>query len=258
MTLIFKEELTALTESLEQIREELKQEFNVDRQYAENNPRPSALFEYFVLYNAALATKPREIIINRMSRGDFRAAVGLPMPSVKSHKTVWRMAHTIKLTITTKNGQPFGFWFDRALTTGLRPDIVIRPGHFEIEGEATSHITLLRNGEPFAEYADQPLDERPGYFVQTQKVDWPPISHICFRAKEEFAKPPLVIECKSFGAKLGNPEEYAQFAEKVIIVSPEKLYQPRRENIHLIKLREDLDNSTLREKLIPHLNMLRQ
>ena len=255
MTLIFKKELIALTKSLEQIREELKQEFNVEIQYAENNPRPSALFEYFVLYNAALATKPREITINRMSRGDFRAAVGLPIPSAKSHKTVRRMAHTIKPTITTKNGQPLAFWFDRALMAGLRPDIVIRPGRFEVEGEVSSHITLQRNGEPFAEFANQPLEEKPGYIIQTQKVDWPPVSYICFRAREEFMIPPLIIECKSFGAELGNLEEYARYAKKVVIVSPEKLYQAKRENIELVRVGKDFDNINLRDKLLPHVNL---
>jgi hypothetical protein len=225
-------------------------------QYAETSPRPSALFEYYVLYNAALATKPLEFILNQISRGNFRAVAGLPIPSVKSYRTVWRMAQTIKPTITTKNGRAFGYWFDRALVKGLRPDIVIRPGLFEIEGEATSHITLHRNREPFAEFANQPLEKKSGYINETQKVDWPPLSYLCFRAKEDFMIPPLIIECKSFGANLGNPDEYAKHAKKVVIVSPEKLYRAKRENIELIRVGEDFNNCELRDKLLTHLNLL--
>jgi len=55
---------------------------------------------------------------------------------------------------------------DRATVRGLRPDIVVRTGKFGVRGEVSSHVQLLKDGEFFAEYADELLDELAGYFVE--------------------------------------------------------------------------------------------
>ncbi len=256
--LIYKKEFLKLKDSLEQLKKELFGRFSVEMQHAEFRPRPSALFEYFVLYNAAMATNPLKLVLNRLSRGDFRAVGTLPIPSEKSYRTVWKMGETIKPTIVTQNRHELDFWFDRATVRGLRPDIVVRTGKFELRGEISSKVQLLRDGEVFAEYADQLLEERTGYFVESQKYTQTggETFHLCFRARKEYMSPPLIIECKSIGATLGNLEEYAKHAQNVVIVSPEKLYQPKRENIHVIKVGRDFSNMELREALSPHLETL--
>jgi len=63
--------------------------------------------------------------------------------------------------------------------------------------------------------------------------------------------PPLIIECKGIGATLGSIEEYAKNAQSVVIVSPEKLYQPKRENVHIVKVGKDFSNLELRESAAP-------
>lgn len=256
--LIYKKEFLSLKDSLEQLKEELDRCFGVKMQYAEFRPRPSALFEYFVLYNAALATKPRKLILSRVSRGDFRAVGTLPIPSEKSYRTVWRMGETIKPTIVTQNSHELDFWFDRATARGLRPDIVVRTGKFELRGEISSHVQLLKDDEIFAEYADQLLEEKTGYFVESQKYTalGGKTYYLYFRAKKEYVSPPLIIECKSIGATFGNLEEYAKYAQNVVIVSPEKLYQPKRENIHVIRIGKNFSNLELREALRPHIQQV--
>lgn len=256
--LIYKKDFLALKGSLEKLKKELLERFGVEMQYAEFRPRPSALFEYFVLYNAALATNPRKVFLNRVSRGDFRAVGTLPIPSEKSYRTVWRMGETIKPTIVTQEDHELDFWFDRATVRGLRPDIVVRAGKFELTGAISSHVQLLKDGEIFAEYADQVLDEKTGYFVESQKHGvLGKTVYLYFRAKEEYKSPPLIIECKSIGATLGNLEEYAKYGQNVVIVTPEKLYQPKQDNVHIIRVGMDFSNSELREALRPYLEMLR-
>lgn len=256
--MIYKKEFLALKGSLEKLKEELLVRFNVKMEYAEFRPRPSALFEYFALYNAAMASNPRKLVLNRVSRGDFRAVGMLPFPSEKSYRTVWRMGVTIKPTIVTQNSHELDFWFDRATVRGLRPDIVVRTGKFEVRGEISSHVQLLKDDEIFAEYADQLLGDKPGYFVESQKYTASDGKTYClyFRAKNEYISPPLIIECKSIGATLGSLEEYAKYAQNVVIVSPEKLYEPKRGNIHIIKVGKDFSNMELREALRPHLATL--
>jgi hypothetical protein len=258
VVLIYKKEFLKLKDSLEQIKEELLRRFGVEMQYAEFRPRPSALFEYFVLYNAAMANNPRKLVLNRVSRGDFRAVGTLPIPSEKSYRTVWRMGETIKPTIVTQNSHELDFWFDRATVRGLRPDVVVRTGNFELRAEISSNVQLLKDGEVFAEYADQLLEEKTGYFVESQKYTQKAgeTFQLCFRARKEYMSPPLIIECKSIGATLGNLEEYAKHAQNVVIVSPDKLYQPKRENIHVIKVGKDFSNMELRAALRPHLETL--
>lgn len=256
--MIYKKEFLKLKDSLAQLKGELLRHFDVEMQYAEFRPRPSALFEYFVLYNAAMAINPHKLTLNRVSRGDFRAVGVLPIPSEKSYRTVWKMGETIKPTMVTQNIHELNFWFDRATVQGQRPDIVVRPGKFELRGELSSNVQLLKDGEVFGEYADQLLEERPGYFVETQKYEQTggKIFHLCFRARKEYVCPPLIIECKSIGATFGNLEEYAKHAQNVVVVSPEKLYQPKRTNIHVIKVGKDFSNMDLRVALRPHLELL--
>jgi hypothetical protein len=250
---IAKKEVDALKKSLEEIKQELKVRFNVEIQFAEYRPKISSLFEYFVLYNTALSTNPRELKVNRFGRGNFRSTGFLPIPSEKSYRTVWRMGDTLKPSIITKNSKQLNFWFDRAIAKGLRPDIIVRVGKFETEEVNTSHIRLLKDGEIFAEYSDRLLEVRAGYSVETQKMNWTESeqSRIFFRAKEEFNNPELIIECKSFGARLGNPQKYANYAKQVIIVSPEPLYEPKAPNIQTIRIEREFNNLEIREKLRP-------
>jgi hypothetical protein len=50
---------------------------------------------------------------------------------------------------------------------------------------------------------------------------------------------------------LGNPESYADYARNVVIVTPEKLYEPKRESIHILKIenKRRLENLELRKKV---------
>lgn len=137
---IAKREVDALKKSLEEIKRELEVRFSVEMQFAEYCPKPPSLFEYLVLYNTAPATNPQELKLNRFTRGNFRSTGFLPIPSEKSYRTVWRMGDTLKPTIMTKNRKELNFWFDRAIAKGLRPDIIIRAGKFEMEEVNTSHI----------------------------------------------------------------------------------------------------------------------
>lgn len=248
---IAKKEVDTLKRNLEEIRQELGVRFNIEMEFAEYNPKPSSLFEYFVLYNAVLSTNPTELRLNRLTRGNFRSTGWLPIPSEKSYKTIWKMGDTLKPVIITRNSKQLNFWFDRAIAKGLRPDIVVRTGKFEMKDETSSHIRLFKDKEVFAEYSDKPLEEKSGYFIETQKMDWSEgrQTQIFFRAKEEFNNPELIIECKSFGARLGNPQKYANYGKQVIVVSPEPLYEPKASNIQMIRIEKGFNNLELREKL---------
>lgn len=84
-------------------------------------------------------------------------------------------------------------------------------------------------------------------------------TRIFFRAKEEFNNPELIIECKSFGARLGNPQKYADYGKLIIIVSPEPLYEPKAPNIQTIRIEREFNNLEIREKLEPFLkNVIHQ
>ena len=74
-------------------------------------------------------------------------------------------------------------------------------------------------------------------------------TYIYFRAREEFNYPELIIECKSFGARLGNPQKYSEYGKQVLIVSPEPLYDPKASNIKIIKIGNDFNNLEIREKI---------
>lgn len=256
---IAKKEVDLLKDKLGKIRVELAERFGCEMTYAEYRPRPSDLFEYFVFYNALLSVKPDKILLNRIRRGNYRSSGGLPIPAVKSQRTVWKMGSTLHPDATLrKESNELSFWFDKALAPRIRPDIVVRGGHFEIRRDFPEpRIQLTRDEEPFAEYCNRTLEGMPGYFVETQHMNWPRegMRFISFRAKEEFKYPPLVIECKSFGARLGNPQKYATYAESVVVVSPEKLYEPRSEKIHIVRV-TDFDEKDLRARLKPSVDAI--
>jgi len=46
---------------------------------------------------------------------------------------------------------------------------------------------------------------------------------------------------------------YADYAARVVLVSPEKLYEPKKENILTVRVNSEFDNSGLRADLRPHL-----
>jgi len=254
-------EIQTLKNSLEAIREELMRRFGTKLEFAEFKPRPSDLFEYFVLYNSALALDPTELKIGHpFTRGDFRSTGWIPSGIVKPYRTPIKMGKTLVPSITCKvEGTEFNFWFDKTLAPRIRPDIVVRTGHFETgEDYAKGHFWLLKDGLFFAEYSLEEHPESPGYFVE--RTHGPPKrgETVYFKAATEFKTPPLIIECKSYGARLGNPEVYADYARTVLLVSPEKLYEPKRPNIIRISVKKDFENRELREKLRPHLRRLIQ
>lgn len=92
-----------------------------------------------------------------------------------------------------------------------------------------------------------------GFFIEKSTFEG---KFVYFKAKDEFKHPPLIIECKSFGARLGNPQKYAELGQEIIIVSLEKLYEPKLENIYLIRVGKSFDDEELRENLKPFLEKL--
>jgi len=255
-------EIQQLRKRLEELQDELEK-YGAELWYAEYKPRPSDLFEYFVLYNAALALEPmnlkvgiRQPGLRPFTRGDFRSTGWLPFAAIKSHKTLARMGLTLSPSIViSKNEVELAFWFDKSLAKGLRPDIVIRSGHFEYTEEYGKYARLFRDGDIFAEYGLGPAPtENKIYKVETTSSIVDREEAMYFRAKKDFEHPPLIIECKSFGARLGNPQRYADYAKTVLIVSPEKLYEPKASNIRLVRVEHDYNNFDLRSKLRPFLN----
>jgi len=258
---IAKKEVQQIKNRLEDIRHEL-QRYGAELWYAEYEPRPSALFEYFVLYNAALALKPKTLKVGirepglmPFTRGDFRSTGFLPFAAVKSHKTLGKMGLTLLPSVViAKDSAELVFWFDKSLVRGLRPDIVVRKGRFEYDEEYGKYARLYCDGDIFAEYGLGPAPtENKAYKVEATSSIVGGEEAMFFRAKKEFEHPPLIIECKSFGARLGNPQRYADYAETVLIVSPEKLYEPKAPNIKLIRVENDYNSFDLRSKLKPFL-----
>jgi len=258
---IAKKEVQQVKKRLEEIRYEL-QKYRAELWYAEYEPIPSALFEYFVLYNAALTLEPsalkvgiREPGLMPFTRGDFRSTGFLPFAAVKSHKTLGRMGLTLLPSIIiAKDSAELAFWFDKSLAKGLRPDIVVRKGRFEYSEEYGKYARLHRDGNIFAEYGLGPTPtENEAYKVEAASSIVGGEEGLFFRANREFEHPPLIIECKSFGARLGNPQRYADYAEIVLIVSPEKLYEPKASNIKLIRVEDNYSGFGLRSKLKPFL-----
>lgn len=248
-----------LKERLNSIDKELKKKYGLSVQFVEYEPekeKASILFEYFVLYNTVLAYKPDEIIkINLKQRS---GPTFLPLPGIKYWKTVSRTGEAFKPSITIrKNKRIINFWFDKPLVyfkglTSIRPDIVVRVGNFRVE-DNSSHdkFKLFREKELMIECSISPVKPEEGYQI-LESLEFKG-KKVYLKFREEFIQPKLIIECKSFGAVLGNIEKYASYAKQVIIVSPEKLYQPKGDNIHLIKLEKNLESSEFRKKLIPFL-----
>jgi len=252
-------EIQTLKNSLEVVREELMRRFGTELEFAEFKPRPSDLFEYFVLYNSALALDPIELKTGHpFTRGDFRSTGWIPSGIVKSYRTPIKMGRTLVPNITCRvEGIEFNFWFDKTLAPRIRPDIVVRTGHFETgEDYAKGHFWLLKDGVLFAEYSLEERSESEGYFVERTTGTPKPGETVYFRAATKFKKPSLIIECKSYGARLGNPEVYADYARTVLLVSPEKLYEPKRPNIIAIRVNQSFENLELQEKLRPYLSRL--
>jgi len=252
-------EIQTLKGRLEAIREELMKRFGAELEFAEFKPRPSDLFEYFVLYNSALALDLTELkFCHPFTRGDFRSTGWIPSGIVKPYRTPIKMGRTLVPNITCRvEGTEFNFWIDKTLAPRIRPDIVLRTGHFETgEDYAKGHSWLRKYGVLFAEYSLEELSESQGYFVERTLGRPKRGETVYFRAATEFKTPPLIVECKSYGARLGNPEVYADYAESVLLVSPEKLYEPKRPNIITIRITQSFENLELREKLRPHLRRL--
>jgi len=254
---ISREEVQLLKQRLDEIRLESSTKFGVEMSYAEYDPRPSDLFEYFVLYNAALSNDPSEIIVGRpFTRGDARSAGWIPFGLTKPHKTAIKMGRTlVPNVVCSRKSVTAAFWFDKSLAPRLRPDIVVRKGRFEVKTNYSKGCALLlRDDSPFAGYSlEPPADLGPDSFVEETPRTLKIGQTVYFGARSEFRHPPLIIECKSYGARLGNPQVYADYAARVVLVSPEKLYEPKKENILTVRVSSEFDNSGLRADLRPHL-----
>jgi hypothetical protein len=250
-------EVQVLKTRLNELDLEFQRRFAVAIRLADYHPRPSDLFEYFVLYNCVLAVDPIEVTILLASRGDARGAGFIPFGMTRPYRTAARLGQCLRadIVVRTSNGE-LALWFDKALATGIRPDIVARKGCFQhMEQYSEGHVCLMKDGELFAEYRlDQPPTDE-GYVVESTPKLSGSYTPIFFRAKSDFFKPPLIVECKSFGARLGNPDKYAAYAEKVILVSPEPLYQPRAENMVLVRVSSDFDNIKLQTSLREFLDL---
>jgi len=250
-------EVQLLKRRLDEIQQELLDRFGAKMLYAEYHPRPSDLFEYFVLYNAALSADPSQLLIGTpFTRGNARSAHYIPFGLVKPHKTAIKMGRTLIPNITcSAETAAWAFWFDKSLLPGLRPDIVVREGRFEIRPDYSEGRTLLlKDNSAFAEYClERPANMGLNSFLEETPSGLKIGKSIYFRAKNEFRCPPLIIECKSYGARLGNPQVYAEHAQKVVIVSPEKLYEPKKENILTVRVSSEFDMSKLRADLRPHI-----
>jgi hypothetical protein len=250
-----------LKKSLEEIDNELKEKFNVRLKIPDKihqKRKASVLFEFFVLYNSVLALDPEKIQIILRGRG----GASFLIPGIKQYKTVSKYGKTIEPSIVVqKTGEEFGFWFDRPFIyfkeriATLRPDIVIRKGKFELKDlsyKKEEKCQLYKDGILIAEfgiYSSASSFENNEYKIRISKELFG--EKIYFKYKEEFVHPPLIIECKSFGAVLGNPQEYAEYGNSVAIVTPEKIYDPKKENLYVIKLenKKNLSNKDCREKL---------
>lgn len=77
------------------------------------------------------------------------------------------------------------------------------------------------------------------------------INRIYFKFKEEFIHPPIAIEAKGYGAVMGSLEEYAKLIKTVVLVTPERTYEPKRENLIIIRIenKRRLSNLEIRNKL---------
>jgi len=248
---IAKKEVQLLKSRLSELDLEFQRRFGKAIRLADFEPRPSDLFEHYVLYNCVLAFGPLEVSIPSLTRGDARSAGYIPFGMTKPYRTAANLGLGLRpdITLRTPTGE-LAIWFDKALVTGIRPDIVVRKGAFQhVERYAEGHAYLRKDDELFAEYRlDEPTSD-PRYLVESTPKLSGEYTPIFFRARADFFKPPLIVECKSYGARLGNPDKYAQYAEKVLLISPEPLYEPRALNITRVRVSSDFDNSKLQASL---------
>lgn len=251
-----------LRERLDTLNSEFKEKYNHPILFSKHNPqKASELFEYFVLYNAVLAFNPDAIV--EMSLRHRGGPTYLPFPAIKYWKTISKIGNALKPSIIVrKNDNIINFWFDKPLdftkgeASSIRPDILIRLGDFKVEKDGDSIVRLLSDESKVVEAgilaASQHLKQEDGW----KTIEGPDFEgkKAYFSSKDEFLKPPLVIECKSFGAVLGNIEKYATHGKMIVVVSPERLYSPKAENVRILKLDKQLENIEIRKKLVPFLN----
>lgn len=251
-----------LKQRLNEISNEFREKYGKDIEYAEDHqPKKAAtLFEYFVLYNTILTLDPDEIV--EMYIRQRSGPTYLPLPGVKYWKTVSKMGIGLRPSFVVRKSKKFiSIWFDKPLVyfkkgneASIRPDIVIRTGNFRTKEDVNSaKFWLLKDNKIIVEcgISNDNVQEK-GYQV-LESTKWEG-KKTYIKFKEEFIHPPLIIECKSFGAVLGNIEKYSSYGESIVVVSPEKLYKPKTENIYIIKLDKQLKNFELREKLTSFLS----
>lgn len=266
-----------LQQRLIEINEDFKKKYNAPIQFKKKYPvslttldkknmpeKAAVLFEYFVLYNILLAYNPDEILELSLKHQQSGSTY-LPLPATKYWKTVFKMGRGLKPSIIArKNNRIISFWFDKPLayfrkgeTASIRPDIVIRPGNFKIEENFSSDkFRLFNENEVVVECGVSNSSILPEESYEAlEGLEWEG-KRIYLKFKKEFIHPPLVIECKSFGAVLGNIQKYASYGKNVVVVSPEKLYNPEAKNIHIIRIGRQLRNSELREKIVPFFRLV--
>jgi hypothetical protein len=252
-----------LKQNLEEISKEFNEEFGVSLRFPDKIARggkASTLFEYFVLYNSVLALEPIEVKIIMRSR---QGPSFLPVVGGKYWKTLRKIGECLEPSIVVKTfKKEFAIWFDRPFVFkefgSLRPDILIRQGKFEFQDLSYNQeekVELFKEEKLIAGVGTKRMEGMKNYEFPYASLGKP----LYFYYKEEFVSPPLIIECKSYGGVLGNPEEYAKYASHVAIVTPEKAYEPKKENLHVIRLENSkyLSNQDCREKLRSFYNQIK-
>lgn len=256
-----------LKKRLDEMNKEFQEKYNLPLQFIEHEPRKSSiLFEYFVFYNMLLAYNPDEIIeicLNQRSGPTY-----LPLPAKKHWKTVSRMGMGLRPSgVVRRDNMIVSVWFNKPLTyfrkgkeVSIIPDIVIREGYLRVkEDYSSAKFWLFKEDQMIVECGISDsyltLTQEKGYEI-LESTEWEG-KKIYLKFKKEFIHPPLIIECKGFGAVLGNIQRYSSYGKNVVVVSPEKLYEPKAENIHILNLGKQLDNLELREKLIPFLKLVK-
>lgn len=262
---MFKKDVEKIKERLREIEQEIEQKYNQKLAMKKRPRRPWVFYETFVVYNALLSLSP-DILSIHFNPLHYGGISYIPFPGVKDYKTVWRTAESLKPDfVITKNKKTMTLWYDKTfipqtkLTGGFKPDLVLRSGEFTFDWKGK----LYKDNILFCEYGigsntENPNEEKGYEIIKGLPIKWDyeEEKYVYFRAKEEFLKPPLIIECKGFGAMFGNPEEYAKYAKNVLVVTPEKIFQPKKENIRIIKVGREFDNSELREQIKPYLDQI--
>lgn len=260
---MFKKDVEKVKERLKEIEQEIKERYKLELKMKDRPRRPWVFYETFVVYNALLVLSPESLSI-QFNPHHYGGVSYLPLPGDKDYRTVWRAAESLKPDFTIiKNGKTLTFWYDKTFvpqtksTGGFKPDLVVRPGKFDFDW----HGKLFKDNVLVAEYGigkseDKSMEEEGYEITKGLPIKWSNSEeekYVYFKANNTFLNPPLIIECKGFGAVFGNPEEYAKYAKKVVVVTPEKIFQPKKENIHIVKVARDFENLKLRDELRPFL-----